>query len=64
MTSGMNLRDALRLWRKSGGTVESRKGTGEVVCRHPRLEGVIVHNNRRKDASRELTTALKRIMKA
>lgn len=64
MNSGMNRREALKLWVDLGGTVDERPGTGEVVCRHPKLLKVIVINNRRKDATRELTTALKRIMKA
>ena len=64
MNSGMNLRAAKKLWRKAGGTVDHRPGTGQVVFRHPEHVGIIVHNNRVKDASRELTTALKRIMKA
>lgn len=64
MNSGMNRRDALKLWRELGGSVDERPGTGEVVCRHPNLLKAIVVNNRRKDATRELTTALKRIMKA
>ena len=65
MNSGMNRRDALRLWKEWGGTVDDRVGTGETILRHPKIpKRVIVINNRRKDAPRELTTALKRIMKA
>lgn len=62
--SGMSRHDALDLLVELGGIVCHRRGTGEVICSHPKLKRTIVHNNRRKDASRVLTTALKYIMNA
>ncbi len=62
--TGMNLRDALRKWEEVGGSVERRRGTGEFVCSHPGLDRRVVLNSRRKDAPRQLTTSLKKLVAA
>jgi hypothetical protein len=59
--TGMNLRDAIRSWKRCGGTVEPRHRTGELVCLHPAMARKILVNGRRKDAPRILTTSLKKV---
>jgi hypothetical protein len=57
----MDLREARRLWRECGGTVNNKAGTGEEVYRHPRLDRSITVNKRRHDAPRQLTATLLRL---
>jgi len=59
--SGMNLRDGLRLFKGLGGVVESKRRTGEVRLRHPRLAKTVVVNCRRKDSPRAMTVALRKL---
>lgn len=54
---GMSARNALRAWNELGGTVESRRGTGESLLRHPRLARPLLVG-RSKTATRALTQAL------
>jgi hypothetical protein len=59
--TGINLRDALRLFESLGGAVERKRRTGELRVRHPRLPKPVVVNCRRKDSPRALTVALRKL---
>ena len=59
--TGMSRRVAVRTTRRWGGSVEPRKGTGEVVFRHPAQQRPVVMNNRRKDTSREVVSWLREL---
>ena len=56
-----NLRDAIRIWCRCGGSVEAPRRTGEVLFRHPDIGRVRV-NGRRKDTPRRLLTMLRRLI--
>ena len=60
---GMSLAQAKRLARKIGVAVEGIKATGEVRFRFNHGRTVVV-NNRKKDASCTLVTALRRERKS
>jgi DNA-directed RNA polymerase subunit RPC12/RpoP len=59
----MNLREAAIRFRAVGGTVEKVHGTGEVVFLHPALPRRIRVNERKKSATREVITAVRRLEK-
>ena len=61
---GMNLIDVRKLWKEYGGTVEDKNRTGEEVYSHTLWLKPITVNKRRKDAPRELTKALSKLMDA
>jgi hypothetical protein len=56
--SGMNSRNAVRLALDLGCEVTQPRRTGELLIAHPLLTRRIRINGRRKDAPRQLTTAL------
>jgi NACalpha-BTF3-like transcription factor len=60
---GMSLAQAKKLARKLGVAVEGVHATGEVRFRFKHGRSVVV-NNRKKDATRTLVTALRREQKA
>lgn len=60
ITSGMNLRTALKIARQLGARVEAVPGTGELRFSHP-SSGRVRVNARRHDASRALTVWLRRL---
>jgi hypothetical protein len=61
MTSGMDLRKALRAARKAGCLVVKIKATGEVRVSHPKVRITVRVNGRRKDAPRALTNFIKKV---
>jgi hypothetical protein len=60
---GMNRRDAQKLWRELGGTIENKRGTGEEVYRHPNWPKPIRANKRNKHAPRAVTKAIWRLVR-
>lgn len=52
---GCNLRVARKIWKKLGGSVNDKRGTGEEVYCHPNVPVSIVVDKRRKDSPRVLT---------
>lgn len=47
----MKRRDLERVLVSLGGTVEERRGTGELFYRHPSMSWYVTTNGRRKDAA-------------
>ena len=60
---GMSLKDAKKLARRLGAVIEKIHATGEVRFRFGH-GGMVVHNNRKKDASCKLVTELRKAEKA
>ena len=58
---GMSRRQAVRLARRLGCTVEAVRGTGELRLRHPAWSRALRFNRRRKDAPRPVALALRRL---
>jgi hypothetical protein len=60
---GINLRDAINIARKLGCSAMPKHRTGEYTLRHSAVAGRIVFNGRRKDAPREVTQWLRRLVR-
>lgn len=60
INNNLSMRDAIRLWKQSGGTVEVAYRTGEYVFAHPSAQRFRA-NCRRKDATRSVIKWLRRI---
>ncbi len=59
LPSGGNLRQAPRLAQRLGCSVEPRRGTGELLLRHPSSAKPVRLNGRRKDTPRAVTAFLR-----
>lgn len=57
----ISMREARGLWKELGGTVCHVRRTGEERYSHPRVQRPITVNSRRKQATRKLITALRRL---
>lgn len=58
---GENLRVSLARACECGCSVKHRRGTGEVLVRHPSIPTTLRINSRRKDTPRCLTVLLRRL---
>jgi hypothetical protein len=62
ISHGMNLDDAMRAWNRLGGNVVHRRRTGELLFYHEAMgRRPICCDSRRKDATRAVTTMLKKL---
>jgi len=61
---GMDLSDALDIAVRTGCGVEVRRGTGEITVRVPGEPRPMQVNRRRKDATRALTSLLRKHVRA
>jgi hypothetical protein len=57
------MREAIVRFRELGGDVEKVHGTGEIVFTHPAIARPIRVNERKKDAPRAVTSAMRRLAK-
>lgn len=56
-----NLREAIQAARALGFTVEWAHGSGDLKFAHPLLDRMLMVNGRRKDATRHLLAAIRRV---
>jgi hypothetical protein len=63
--AGMNLREALGVARRAGSRIRPLRRTGEIRVSHPMMKRSLRLSDpsRRKDATREFTTWLKRLLR-
>jgi len=59
---GSNLKKVLRDLRTRGCDVQKVRRTGEIRVRHPSAKKPVRVNGRRKDAPRELTSFLRKLL--
>jgi len=64
MTTGCGAREAVAYARELGARVQDVRRTGEIRLSHPLIGQRVTVNNRRKDASRALTSWIKRVRRA
>ena len=61
---GMNRADLDRFFDSIGGQISFPRRTGDVVYSHPALREKARANSRRKDATRELTSFVMKVVRA
>ncbi len=64
VSSGLNRRDLYAFAREHNCRVQHVRRTGEVRLSHPLVPESVLVNNRRKDASRQATTFVRKVVKA